>query len=263
MKTFTRKARLNRIIDFTAAIHKLPADLYDIYETQDGGRVMPYYMGDGVNNQFYASRLLVQDKLLREINKFIKLAYGTESEYFTSVGKIILHRPVHETEDALLYDEANLLWRKGRRDLIVLIADILAEETERAKLDEDQSQALRYAGFLTVFLISLLTIWFAPKELFSVVFNPETLLAARVCLSLTIATMSMVILAPNKWKELIGISLIPFIIALVPLLKTDKDQEIKQVPVDRQIIADTTKNINVQKALKRPQVLLSDSLEKP
>lgn len=242
MKTFTRNARLNRIIDFTAAIHKLPADIYNIYETTDGERIMPYYTGDGENSQFYASRLLMQDKLLREINKFIKLAYGTESEYFISVNKIIFHKPVNDPKDAPLYDEANLLWRKGRRELIVLIADMLAEETERAKLGEDQSQALRYAGFLVVFLISLLTIWFAPKELFSAVFNLETLLAARVCLSLTIATMSMTILAPNKWKELIGISLIPFVIAILPFLKTEKINEIKRTPENSRIVIDTLEN---------------------
>jgi len=239
-------------MQFMASIHQLPADLYDIYETKDGGSIMPFYMGDGENTKFYASRVSMQDKLLREMNKFIKLAYGTESEYFTSVSKIILHRPVHETKDAPTYDEANLLWRKGRRDLIVLIADIVAEETERGLLEEDQSQSLRYAGFLTVFAISLLTIWFAPKELFSAVFNPETLLAVRVCLSFTFATMSMIFLIPNKWKELIGISLIPFVIALVPLLKTEKTQEIKTAPGNRKIVADTTKNISAQKTLKRP-----------
>lgn len=259
MKNVSPIKRLNRILDFITAIQQLPTDLYDIYENKDGGRVMPYYAGDGEHIRFLASRLSAQDNLAREVRSFIKLSYGEESEYFTRISSIVLHKPVNEKEDALLYDDANVLWRKGRRELLTLVADMYAEEMERGKLYDNNQQSLRYGSFVVIFLISMLAIWNAPKEIFSHFFNSDMLFAVRICLIAAAASFSLILLAKDKWKEFLSIG-VAFIIAIVPFIKSDQAANAhKQNDSARQAIQKHSKNVQSVDTLNgRRKSILND-----
>lgn len=233
MENISAKARALRVSQLYDQAVSLPKKLIE------KDNEYPFYEGNVGNpntegNQSRYVKIYEMEGLMLDVRSYIKLSYGKESEYFKWVHNIYFTQESKGFISTYL-DGMNDQWQKGRIELIQLLTNIQSEENERANLEKLMNKKLLTlpdAAFGCGFIISMLTIWAGSDEIFGSIFNLSNLLAVRILLSLGCFLLLAIIIAKEKWKELLVTGLIAVVSPLFPLVKSQPQSVPTPLKVD-------------------------------
>jgi hypothetical protein len=165
--------------------------------------------------------LYTVDQLMLDTRGFIKIVYGTDSEYFRWLHKIGF---TSETKGFIIntYNiNHNTYWQEGKRELASLLSNIISEEkakAERESFIKDGGSYFKLCIFMVVFVIAIITVWQLPESLFLEIIAADKIVQSKAILSICIGCLSLIIVKPESWKELFA-AFVAAALIFIPLLK--------------------------------------------
>ena len=205
----TAKYRHKKAEEFLGRANQLPTHLLarKDYEDFDG-----YLDNEDIADQFAQRRLskIVEfQDLLLEVRGFVKITYGSDSEYFKWTNDVdYLTKHKGYILNSFNINENNV-WSEGRVRLISLLTNIIFEEKQRkdmeAALENPSRKTVIRIGVTALMMVCLLAIWNAPDLDMLSVFGSGKVFVARCGLSVSLIPLYMIAFSPKEWVALLAV----------------------------------------------------------
>lgn len=157
--------------------------------------------------------------ILLEIRGFIKIVYGSESEYFDIINKV----KYSSTQHGIVMPDNDtrhlVCWLSGKREALNLLQNIEAEEKMKIELSTDKEIPIKYTIAIILFVILMLATWTAPNDTLATYFDETKLIPTKVALSIVIGAALGIIPYKQYWKEFLFSGVIAGIAILLGLMK--------------------------------------------
>ncbi|RYC66681.1 hypothetical protein [Spirosoma sordidisoli] len=115
----------------------------------------------------------------------------------------------------------NKYWQEGKGEIISLLSNIVSEEEAKAEQEIHNKKDVPYFQlclFALLFLGLVTVVWQLPASVYEQFIAGDKISQARAVLSICTGCLSLIVVKPDSWKELLT-AFVASALIFIPLLK--------------------------------------------